>query len=60
MSNREILMVALEVLAGLWGDGFRRDCDLKFCFGEEDAEKIQNAVNRLMGAFQGVNKLCDL
>lgn len=53
MTNREILMIALEVIAGLWGDGFGRECDLKFCFGEKDAEKIQRAVNRLMNAFQG-------
>lgn len=52
MEKREVLMVALEVIAGLWGNGYDRECDLKFCFGEYYS-KIQEAVNRLMDAFSG-------
>lgn len=48
MSKREILMIAFEVIAGLWDD-----CNLEFCLGEENAKKVQNAVNHLVSAFQG-------
>lgn len=53
MSNREILMVALEVIAGLWGDGEEREQDLIYFYGRDAAVKVQDAVNRLVGAFQG-------
>lgn len=49
--KREILMTALEVIAGLWGDGEERVESLTYTFGEWEAQEIQYAVNRLMGAF---------
>lgn len=51
MQKREVLMTALEVIAGLWGDGEERYDSLTYTFGEWEADEIQLAVNRLMGAF---------
>lgn len=51
MSRREILLTALEVLAGLWSDGANRWRFLVREFGEEDAYKVQSAVNHLTGVF---------
>lgn len=53
LSNKEILEIAWEVIAGLWGDGKGREASLSNLFGRYNAYRIQEAVNRLMGAFNG-------
>lgn len=51
MSRREILLTALEVMAGLWSNGATRWRLLVKEFGEEDARQVQKAVNNLAGMF---------
>lgn len=51
MSKREIMLTALEVLAGLWSNGATRWRLLVKEFGDEDAHKVQVAVNHLASIF---------
>ena len=53
MSKREVLFIALEVVAGLWGSGSECHHKLMAVYSRADVDKIQNAVNCLIGVFRG-------